>query len=169
MVLRLLNNLQLNMESKGVDFGPRLSNAGLYYAGKLQRLPAVRKYLQILCANSYATDWRTVAALRFVFRTARTKHALSIQASTIGNPNSCDCSQAGRRMEYGRTAKSGVSPLRPYVTRTPAPSLWPVSTQNTCWRSGRSNVLRLCGPSGSQQRQMQNTCHFRLSSGELST
>jgi len=71
MVLRLLNNLQLNMESKGVDFGPRLSNAGLYYAGKLQRLPAVRKYLQILCANSYATDWRTVAALRFVFRTAR--------------------------------------------------------------------------------------------------
>jgi hypothetical protein len=70
MVLRLLNNLQLNMESKGVDFGPRLSNAGLYYAGKLQRLPALRKYLQILCANSYATDWRTVAALRFVFRTS---------------------------------------------------------------------------------------------------
>lgn len=73
MVLRMLNNLQLNMESKGVDFGPRLSNAGLYYAGKLLNLPALRKYLQILCANSYATEWRTVAALGDVFRINRYK------------------------------------------------------------------------------------------------
>jgi len=71
MVLRMLNNLQLNMESKGVDFGPRLSNAGLYYAGKVLNLPALWKYLQILCANSYATEWRTVAALGDVFRINR--------------------------------------------------------------------------------------------------
>ncbi|KAE9367976.1 hypothetical protein N431DRAFT_429246 [Stipitochalara longipes BDJ] len=68
MVLRLLNNLQLNMESKGVEFGSRFSNAGIYYAGKTSNLPAVRKYLQILRANSYATDWRTIAALRELFR-----------------------------------------------------------------------------------------------------
>lgn len=71
MVLRMLNNLQLSMESKGVDFGPRLSNAGLYYAGKLLNLPALRKYLQILCTNSYATEWRTAAALGDVFRINR--------------------------------------------------------------------------------------------------
>jgi hypothetical protein len=68
MVLRLLNNLQLNMESKGVEFGPRLSNAGLYYAGKTSHLVATRKYLQLLRAHSYATDWRTVSALRGLFR-----------------------------------------------------------------------------------------------------
>lgn len=68
MVLRLLNNLQLNMESKGVEFGPRLSNAGLYYAGKTAHIVATRKYLQLLRAHSYATDWRTVSALRGLFR-----------------------------------------------------------------------------------------------------
>lgn len=68
MVLRLLNNLQLNMESKGVEIGPRLCNAGLYYAGKTFNLPAIRKYLQILWANSYTIDWRAVAALRALVR-----------------------------------------------------------------------------------------------------
>ena len=68
MVLRMLNNLQLNMESKGVEFGPRFSNAGIYYAAKTSNLPAVRKYLQFMHANSYATDWRTVAALKELFR-----------------------------------------------------------------------------------------------------
>ncbi|PMD40883.1 hypothetical protein L207DRAFT_512316 [Hyaloscypha variabilis F] len=78
MVLRLLNNLQLNMESKGIEFGPGFSNAGIYYAAKTSNLPAVRKYLQILRANSYATDWRTAGALQELSRAMKfTPHGIN--------------------------------------------------------------------------------------------
>jgi hypothetical protein len=68
MVLIMLNNLQLNMESKGVQTGPHICNAGLEYAAMNYNLPAVRKYLQISQENSYPTDSRTLSALKDVFR-----------------------------------------------------------------------------------------------------
>lgn len=44
-VLELLNNLHLNMHSKGVEMGPVLLGRAIHYAGKAASLPAVRKYL----------------------------------------------------------------------------------------------------------------------------
>ena len=53
-VLRLLNNLHLNMQSKGVAIGSHLCSAALYYASRRYSLSSVRKYLDILCAESYS-------------------------------------------------------------------------------------------------------------------
>ena len=63
-VLSLLNNLHLNVKSKGLDFPPSLCNAGLYYASKIFNLPAVRMYLQELSEMSYSTNWHTDKALQ---------------------------------------------------------------------------------------------------------
>src|SRR6185369_4004371 len=53
MVLRLLNNLQLIMGSKGVEIGPAICNAGLYYASIDANLPAIKLYLDISLRNGY--------------------------------------------------------------------------------------------------------------------
>lgn len=90
MALRMFNNLQLNMESKGVELGTRLCNGALHYAGRSYNLPAVRKYLQILRSNSYATDWRTVSALKHVFQ------------GTKSTPRGIDPSQHYKREEVLR-------------------------------------------------------------------
>lgn len=90
MVLRMFNNLQLNMESKGVQLGTYLCNGALHYAGRSYNLPAVRKYLQILRSNSYATDWRTVSALKHVFQ------------GTKSTPRGIDPSQHYKREEILR-------------------------------------------------------------------
>jgi hypothetical protein len=66
-ILLMLNNLQLNLESKGVPIGPPLCNAALYYAARVYNLPAIQKYLRILLENSYATNFRTVWALKILF------------------------------------------------------------------------------------------------------
>lgn len=63
-VLNLLNNLHLNMKSKGVHFPPSLCNAGLYYASKAFDLPAVRMYLCEISEMSHTSNWHTGQALR---------------------------------------------------------------------------------------------------------
>jgi hypothetical protein len=64
MVLRLLNNLQRNMESKGIEIGTDLCNAGIYYASKDTVLPAVKLYLEISSRNSYPTNNHTGRGVR---------------------------------------------------------------------------------------------------------
>lgn len=47
MVLLLLNNLRLSMESKGMYLPYEIASTALYYATKTWNLPAIRKYLEI--------------------------------------------------------------------------------------------------------------------------
>lgn len=68
MTLSLLNNLRLNMNSKGVGMGAALCNAGLYYAVKALNLPAVRLYLQYMRQAQYTPSWRARGALASLFR-----------------------------------------------------------------------------------------------------
>jgi len=70
-VLRFLNNMQRNFESKGLQVGPSLCSAGLYYATKAGSLPAVKKYLQIFRTCKYPTDWRTNGALKVLWKLIR--------------------------------------------------------------------------------------------------
>ena len=52
-ILRLLNNMHLNMQSKMVSIGPDLCNAALYYASKTFCLSSVRTYLKVLRHKNY--------------------------------------------------------------------------------------------------------------------
>ncbi|KAG4420839.1 hypothetical protein IFR04_006021 [Cadophora malorum] len=63
-VMELLNNLHINLESKGLPLGPDLCNGALYYASKTCNIAAVKKYLQLARRYQYAPDWRARKALR---------------------------------------------------------------------------------------------------------
>ena len=63
-VMELLNNLQINLESKDLPLGPELCNGALYYASKTCNLAAVKMYLQLGRKYQYVPDWRAWKALR---------------------------------------------------------------------------------------------------------
>ena len=66
-VLKLLNNLTLNMRSKGIEIGSWLCNAGLYYACKVRSLPAIKLYLELLSGESYhANHFAKMALMHLV-------------------------------------------------------------------------------------------------------
>lgn len=77
-VLKLLNNLRLNMESKGVALGPDLCNTALYYATKAFCFPSVQTYLRILDENSYGPTKEGVKAIAQM--AVHTRHKLSLQS-----------------------------------------------------------------------------------------
>jgi hypothetical protein len=62
-VLRLLNNMHLNMQSKMVSIGSDLCNAALYYASKTFCLSSVQTYLKILRYKNYGPKKRTTWAM----------------------------------------------------------------------------------------------------------
>lgn len=59
MVLTLLNNLFLSMQSKGVEYGEDLCNIALYYASKTCCLRSMRRYLDISESGSYSASRHT--------------------------------------------------------------------------------------------------------------
>jgi hypothetical protein len=62
-VLRLLNNMHLNMQSKMVSIGSDLCNAALYYASKTFCLSSVQTYLKILRHKNYGPKKRATWAM----------------------------------------------------------------------------------------------------------
>ena len=62
-VLRVLNNLFLNLRLKGVDSGAELWSGGLYYASKSSNLPSVRRYLQLSQDKPYSPQLRELSAI----------------------------------------------------------------------------------------------------------
>ncbi|KAK0118616.1 hypothetical protein ONS96_011705 [Cadophora gregata f. sp. sojae] len=98
-VLDLFNNLQINLESKGLLLGPELCNAALYYASKSYNIAAVKKYLELLRTNNYAPDWRARKAL------------LSIISGLINAENALSGEQSRREtMELITGWPSGLAP-----------------------------------------------------------
>jgi hypothetical protein len=67
-VLMFLNNLTLNMRSRGVQVGPHLCNAGLYYASIAGAIPAVKMYPKISQDASYPTNSQTEKAVAHLAR-----------------------------------------------------------------------------------------------------
>jgi hypothetical protein len=106
-VLRMFNNLQLNMESKGVQLGTHLCNGALHYAGRSYNLPAVRK-----------RPIGELSRLSSTFSKERNPHPeVSIQANTIRERKSCGFSPAGKREAYHGTVNNEISPSRIFSAR----------------------------------------------------
>lgn len=61
--LLLLNNLYLNMESKGVEIGPQLCSAGLYFSMRSGELPSMMMYRHIMVKNGYSVSRRLLTLL----------------------------------------------------------------------------------------------------------
>jgi hypothetical protein len=70
-ILRLLNNININMKSKGLEIGPVLCNAGLYYSSVTDTSESLAMYLQIMVANGYELTAYTPWALNQVLRKVR--------------------------------------------------------------------------------------------------
>lgn len=86
-IIKLLNNLRLNMEAKGLEIGPDICNAGLYYSAKGFQLQSTKTYLETMVERLYATNWHTHWALIYLtlnmsrprsFHTGRNKLAFDI-------------------------------------------------------------------------------------------
>jgi hypothetical protein len=70
-ILRQLNNIHINMKSKGLEIGPALCNAGLYYSSVTDTSESLAMYLQIMVANGYELTEYTPWALNQVLRKVR--------------------------------------------------------------------------------------------------
>jgi hypothetical protein len=86
-VIQLLNNLFLSMKSKGIQIGPDLCNAGLYYSAKGFQLQSTKMYLEAMVDNGYPTNLHAKRALSYLslnmgrplsFHTTRNKLAFGI-------------------------------------------------------------------------------------------
>jgi hypothetical protein len=86
-VIQLLNNLFLSMKSKGIQIGPDLCNAGLYYSAKGFQLQSTKLYLETMVDNGYPTNLHAKRALSYLslntgrprsFYTTRNKLAIGI-------------------------------------------------------------------------------------------
>jgi hypothetical protein len=62
-ILTLLNNLTLNMQSKGIQIGEYICNAGLYYAASVGSELSVKQYLEISRNAKYRTNHFTSRAM----------------------------------------------------------------------------------------------------------
>ncbi|RDL37414.1 uncharacterized protein BP5553_04847 [Venustampulla echinocandica] len=77
MILKLLNSLVLNIDSKGLKPGAGLCHAGLYYASRSGNLSAVRMYLEMSRKNGYSIDWKVVRAFKALLVTVAKELELS--------------------------------------------------------------------------------------------
>ncbi|KAH6688837.1 hypothetical protein BKA61DRAFT_304718 [Leptodontidium sp. MPI-SDFR-AT-0119] len=101
MVLEMLNNLHINLESKGLQMGPQLCNGALYYASKICNIAAVKMYLQLARKHNYAPDWRTRKALKSMYRSLIVDH-----------PRLKDEDQQREALELITGWRGGVAPRR---------------------------------------------------------
>ncbi|KAG4429943.1 hypothetical protein IFR05_014583 [Cadophora sp. M221] len=101
MVLEMLNNLHINLESKGLQMGPQLCNGALYYASKICNVAAVKMYLQLARKHNYAPDWRTRKALKSIYRSL-----------IIGNPRFKEETQQIDALELITGWGGGIAPRR---------------------------------------------------------
>ena len=62
-IIHLLNNLRVNMNSKGVSIGPHLCSVGLLYSAMGFQLQSTSTYLQTMVDNSYSTNRLTHHAI----------------------------------------------------------------------------------------------------------
>ncbi|KIN07472.1 hypothetical protein OIDMADRAFT_174441 [Oidiodendron maius Zn] len=62
-IIQLLNNLQVNMNSKGISIGPHLCGVGLLYSTMGFQLQSTMKYIQTMVDNGYHTGGSTHHAL----------------------------------------------------------------------------------------------------------
>jgi hypothetical protein len=62
-ILKVLNNLRLNMESKGIEIGPDLCNIGLYFAASILQIQSMETYLRLMVANNYQANRYTRPAM----------------------------------------------------------------------------------------------------------
>jgi hypothetical protein len=73
-VLQLLNNLRLSLESRGIQVGADICNAGLYYASKCRNVAAVQIYLNVSRRNKYKTDLRTIKSMMINWQNQEVAH-----------------------------------------------------------------------------------------------
>jgi hypothetical protein len=62
-ILKVLNNLRLNMESKGIEIGPDLCDIGLYFAASILQIQSMKTYLRLMVANNYQANRYTWLAM----------------------------------------------------------------------------------------------------------
>lgn len=62
-IIQLLNNLHVNMKSKGISIGPHLCGVGLLYSAMGFQLQSTRKYIQTMVDNDYPTHGLTHYAI----------------------------------------------------------------------------------------------------------
>jgi len=67
-VLSMVNNLRLNLESKGFEIGADFTTCGLYYASKSSNLTAVTMYLQIAKDKETPPDKFAARAIKYLVR-----------------------------------------------------------------------------------------------------
>ncbi|KAH7348827.1 hypothetical protein BKA65DRAFT_501520 [Rhexocercosporidium sp. MPI-PUGE-AT-0058] len=101
MVLEMLNNIHINLESKGLQIGPQLCNGTLYYASKSHSIAALKMYLQLARKHKYVPDWRARKALKSLSRSL-----------AIGHPQLKGDVQKREALELITGWRGGVAPRR---------------------------------------------------------
>jgi hypothetical protein len=107
-ILRLLNNLRLNMNSKGVDIGSDLCNTALYYSAMTFQFESMRTYLQIMVEKGYPTNQDTYDAISCILH----------KIGPAPGPQA-DLSKPAADIDFRQTILSLITDCAPYDASRP--------------------------------------------------